>query len=228
MGSSGAGGQNQGSTSASELDSGSSNQGSGSNNQNFGSSEQLSGSGSSGTSNQNPNGSNNQNGSIQSSGSFTSPDSTNGSSSTTDDAISSSQGPSSSNVDDDDRVDIPSDANAGSTQKYKVLPGSLYQCPQPGFYPYETNCREFYVCLEVLPGILFAEQLYRCPSRYLFDEDTRRCQREEKVNCRKFSFNAAAANFAKENVLVVLERFLEPFFATPLNYRAAQTIYPRG
>merc|ERR1712029_1304747 len=148
-------------------------------------------------------------------------------SSTTEDAISAS-GSSSSNGEDDDRVDIPSDANAGSTQKYKVLPGSLYQCPKPGFYPYEANCREFYVCLEVLPGILFAEQLYRCPSRYLFDEDTRRCQREEKVNCRKFAFNAAAADFAKENVLVVLERFLEPFFATPLNYRAAQTIYPRG
>ena len=95
-------------------------------NWNFGSSGQLSGSGSSGTSNQNPNGSNNQNGS-------------NCISSTTGDAISSSQGQSSSNVDDDDRVDIPSDANAGSTPQYKVLPGSLYQCPQPGFYPFEES-----------------------------------------------------------------------------------------
>ena len=150
----------------------------------------------------------------------------NGSSSSSQDAISASDGSSStSNVDaDDDRLDIPSST---TTQKYKVLPGSLYQCPRPGFYPYEANCKEFYVCLEVLPGILFAEQLYRCPMRYLFDEDTRRCQREEKVNCRKFSFNSAE-DIAKENVLVVLERFLEPFFATPLNYRAAQTIYPRG
>ena len=45
--------------------------------------------------------------------------------------------------------------------EYKVLPGSLYQCPAPGFYPYEGNCKEFYTCLEVLPGVLFAEQLYR-------------------------------------------------------------------
>ena len=112
-----------------------------------------------------------------------------------------------------------------------MLPGSLYNCPAPGFYPFEDNCREFYVCLEVLPGILSAEQLYRCPDRYLFDEDTNRCQREEKVNCRKFSFNSFP--FAKDtNVLVVLEPFLEPFFSTPLTYvggsSQAQTIYPRG
>ena len=47
--------------------------------------------------------------------------------------------------------------------KYTVMDGSIFDCPAPGFYPYENNCLEFYVCLEVLPGILFAEQLYRCP-----------------------------------------------------------------
>ena len=29
---------------------------------------------------------------------------------------------------------------------------------------------------------------FTCPSRYLFDEDTLRCQRESRVNCRKFTF----------------------------------------
>ena len=67
---------------------------------------------------------------------------------------------------------------------------------------------------------------FRCPSRYLFDEDTLRCQRESRVNCRKFTFNSS--QFAKDNVLVVLEQFLEPFFNTPLSYRAAQTMYPQG
>ena len=123
-----------------------------------------------------------------------------------------------------------SSSNTGSSSNiptdFTVLPGSLYNCPQPGFYPYEANCKEFYVCLEVLPGILLAEQLYRCPERYLFDEDTNRCQREEKVNCRKFSFNSQV-DFAKENVLVVLEPFLEPFFSTPLTYVESQTIYPQ-
>ena len=54
--------------------------------------------------------------------------------------------------------------NSNSTNnKYKVMEGSIFNCPEPGFYPYETNCLDFYVCLEVLPGVLFAEQLYRCP-----------------------------------------------------------------
>ena len=42
---------------------------------------------------------------------------------------------------------------------------------------------------EVLPGKLLADQLYRCPDRYLFDEDTRRCQRQHTVTCRKFTFS---------------------------------------
>ena len=42
---------------------------------------------------------------------------------------------------------------------------------------------------EVLPGKLLADQLYRCPDRYLFEEDTRHCQREHRVTCRKFTYN---------------------------------------
>lgn len=30
-----------------------------------------------------------------------------------------------------------------------------------GFYPHEDNCVDFYVCLEVLPGVLLAEQVYK-------------------------------------------------------------------
>ena len=75
----------------------------------------------------------------------------------------------SSNGAEDDRFEVGSgglnpqeiDNTAILENEYKVLPGSLYNCPAPGFYPYEGNCKEFYVCLEVLPGVLFAEQLYR-------------------------------------------------------------------
>ena len=107
-------------------------------------------------------------------------------------------------------------SGAGGTTEFQVLPGSLFNCPAPGFYPYETNCKEFYVCLEVLPNVLAAEQLYRCPERYLFDEDKRRCLREERVNCTRFEVNTF--NLAKTNVLVVMERFLDQFFNTPLTY----------
>ncbi len=54
--------------------------------------------------------------------------------------------------------------------KYTVMEGSIFDCPAPGFYPYESNCLEFYVCLEVLPGVLFAEQLYRCPGLILYNQ----------------------------------------------------------
>jgi hypothetical protein len=62
-------------------------------------------------------------------------------------------------------------------------------------------------------------QLYRCPERYLFDDVSRRCQRENKVNCTKFSLESTST-LGKENVLVVLEQFLDDFFNTPLHYRA--------
>ena len=103
--------------------------------------------------------------------------------------------------------------------KYEVLPGSLYDCKKPGYYPFESNCIEFYVCLEVLPNVLFAEQLYRCPKRYLFDDVTRRCQKEEKVTCIKPSFNSILSTHAKETVLVVAEQFIDNFFSTSLKYR---------
>ena len=103
--------------------------------------------------------------------------------------------------------------------KYEVLPGSLYDCKEPGYYPFESNCIEFYVCLEVLPNVLFAEQLYRCPKRYLFDDVTRRCQKEEKVTCIKPNFNSILSTHAKETVLVVAEQFIDNFFSTSLTYK---------
>ncbi len=111
--------------------------------------------------------------------------------------------------------------------KYVILPGSLYDCPAPGFYPAAASCHEFYVCQEVLPGKLLADTVYRCPRRYLFDEVTRRCQRESRVTCSRFALGGGAGDdglAGKEgpadpgDVLVVIERFIDDFFATPLTY----------
>ena len=109
------------------------------------------------------------------------------------------------------------DGDAADGNGFEVLPGSLYDCPAPGFYPHPSNCKEFYVCLEVLPNVLLAEQLYRCPKRYLFDETASRCLREERVNCNKFDLSSVPIT-AKTNVLVVIDRFLDRFFSTPLTY----------
>ena len=111
-----------------------------------------------------------------------------------------------------------SSTSSSSGGQYQVLPDSLFSCPKPGFFAYEKNCHEFYVCQEVLPGQLLADQVYRCPSRYLFDEATNRCQREHKVNCDKFDLSSSTKSHEKHTILVVLEQFLDEFFSTPLEY----------
>ena len=118
---------------------------------------------------------------------------------------------------DDNGIETDDGFGTGNDPKYEVYPNSIFDCPAPGFFPFEDNCHEFYVCQEVLPGKLLADQLYRCPDRYLFDEDTRRCQREDRVSCRKFTLHRVRPYF-KDRVLVVLERYLGEFFGTPLTY----------
>ena len=51
----------------------------------------------------------------------------------------------------------------------------------------------------------------------MFDEKKRRCLREEKVNCTRFEVDTFSI-LGKTNVLVVMERFLNQFFTTPLTY----------
>ena len=102
--------------------------------------------------------------------------------------------------------------------KYLVQSGSLYECTEPGYFPYELNCVEFYVCIEILPNVLSADQLYRCPKRYLFDDKTNRCQKEEKVTCNRPISSTNAPTKTNQNVLVVSEEFVDSFFNTSLTY----------
>ncbi|TRY78025.1 hypothetical protein TCAL_16705 [Tigriopus californicus] len=118
--------------------------------------------------------------------------------------------------DSDNEEDISSTNFSPNDKGFINLPHSVYECEEPGFFGSQTGCHEFYVCQEVLPGKLLADQVYRCPDRYLFDDGTQRCQREEKVTCNKFSLGYEADS--KENVLVVLEQYLNEFFGTPLKY----------
>merc|ERR1711953_1495625 len=72
---------------------------------------------------------------------------------------------------------------APSELEFMVSVSSLYPCSQPGYYSEETSCSQFYVCKEVAPGLLSADRIFSCPDRYLFDPETRLCQREAKVSC---------------------------------------------
>merc|ERR1711953_300209 len=70
-----------------------------------------------------------------------------------------------------------------SEPEFMVSVSSLYPCSQPGYYSEETSCSQFYVCKEVAPGVLSADRIFSCPDRYLFDPETRLCQRKDKVSC---------------------------------------------
>lgn len=103
-------------------------------------------------------------------------------------------------------------------QLYSVAPNSLYPCTQPGYYSEETSCKQFFVCREVAPGVLSAEKIFRCPNRYLFDPETRLCQREHKVTCRgrmedmNFLFYSSLNSF----IVPLKESDLSQFFSLPL------------
>ena len=89
--------------------------------------------------------------------------------------------------------------------------------------------------LGTYPLLLIVPQVYRCPRRYLFDEVTRRCQRERRVSCSKFDLQEADGYSGKEaaqgyddgDVLVVIEKFIDDFFSTPLTYEETRWIFVR-
>jgi hypothetical protein len=85
-----------------------------------------------------------------------------------------------------------------SSVTFLVSPTSLFPCQEPGYYSEQSSCTEFYVCREVAPGVLSAEALFRCPDRYVFDVETRLCQRKTRVACDKdisHLFNAFRSAF---------------------------------
>lgn len=103
------------------------------------------------------------------------------------------------------------------SRNYSVSPTSLYDCYQPNYYQEETTCEQFYACREIAPGVLAADRIFRCPAGYLFDSDTRLCQRDYKVACQK-NKTEEFLFFTVLNALVVQlkENELEHFFSLRL------------
>jgi len=102
-------------------------------------------------------------------------------------------------------------------RNYSVSPTSLYRCQQPEYYEEETTCDQFYTCREIAPGVLSADRIFSCPDKYLFNAETRLCQKEENITCQKkksedFLF------YTVLNALVVQlkEEQLEEFFSSRL------------
>ncbi len=63
---------------------------------------------------------------------------------------------------------------------------------------------------------------------------TRKCQRERRVSCSKFDLEAdgysgkeASQGYDDGDVLVVIEKFIDDFFSTPLTYEETRWIDER-
>ncbi|XP_023325421.1 uncharacterized protein LOC111699088 [Eurytemora carolleeae] len=113
----------------------------------------------------------------------------------------------------DSSPDTGSSGGGVDTSKFTVSSDSIYPCTEPGYFSEPSDCREFYTCKEITPGVLSAERLFRCPSRYRFDPVTRLCQREEKVQC-----NQENLYYSSRDLLVfqLQENQLQEFFSQPL------------
>ncbi|KAK4301084.1 hypothetical protein Pmani_026754 [Petrolisthes manimaculis] len=57
---------------------------------------------------------------------------------------------------------------------------SLYPCPAPGYYPYESDCVRFYKCVETDEGKLTGQR-YKCPGGFSFSEEREKCWPTEEV-----------------------------------------------
>jgi len=113
---------------------------------------------------------------------------------------------------------------SSSTPQYTLSPQSIYPCTEPGFFKEASNCKDFYMCKEISPGVLSAERLFRCPDRYLFDPQSRLCQRREKVDCNEeVVYNLLRSSFVSQ----LSESQLESFFAQSLTLPERRKPLPR-
>ncbi|CAL4131130.1 unnamed protein product, partial [Meganyctiphanes norvegica] len=72
------------------------------------------------------------------------------------------------------------DFTTATEKTWEVDPVSSYDCPAPGYYPFEGDCIRFYKCVETeenkLKGLL-----YRCPNGYGYNEVMERCRKETEL-----------------------------------------------
>nr|XP_045624783.1 uncharacterized protein LOC123774493 [Procambarus clarkii] len=72
----------------------------------------------------------------------------------------------------------PAPPPAGSCTTYQLDPSTVYECLEPGSFQSHRDCLRFYRCI-VTMGCVIKGFLYQCPAGYLFDDNTKRCQRVE-------------------------------------------------
>nr|XP_053633086.1 peritrophin-1-like [Cherax quadricarinatus] len=72
-----------------------------------------------------------------------------------------------------------------SCPPYQLDPSSVYDCLEPGYFQSHRDCVSFYRCI-VTMNCIIKGFLYRCPSGYLFNDVSKRCQKQELFEiCQK-------------------------------------------
>ena len=62
-----------------------------------------------------------------------------------------------------------------------VSPTFEFECTDKGIYEHDSDCARFWLC-KAQNG---EPELYKCPAGYLFNDEKRRCVKEEEVACDK-------------------------------------------
>ena len=88
-----------------------------------------------------------------------------------------------------------------------VTPTFDYECSAQGIFEHATDCARFWLCKQQ-DG---SPELYKCPAGFLFNNQVRRCVKEEDVTCDKVPDVVRLRADPNPYVLQVSE--LEAFFA---------------
>jgi len=107
-------------------------------------------------------------------------------------------------------VDIVSEDYDGDT--VIINPTFSFQCSAAGIFPHDNSCSKFWLCKAGKDGQVKPAELYKCPSGFLFQDEVRRCQREEQVECDKPPVLRIGANLEPPAITLQISE-LDSFFA---------------
>ena len=99
-----------------------------------------------------------------------------------------------------------------NTDTVIVSPTFEFECTDKGIYEHDSDCARFWLC-KAQNG---EPELYKCPAGYLFNDEKRRCVKEDEVTCDKVPDFSRIAYEPQPIQLQVSQ--LDSFFSRWANY----------
>ncbi|XP_066989818.1 uncharacterized protein [Macrobrachium rosenbergii] len=100
---------------------------------------------------------------------------------------------------------------AGHCSKYQLDPTSVYECPEPGYYPSLTDCSRFYKCI-VTMNCIMKGFMFRCPSNYRYKPSLNKCVKEEEAGSCDRLADATAQTHIVTPIVDLTPDVLDDFF----------------